>query len=374
MSKFLFLMFLNIGLLLLGITANAQDITVKGRVTGPNNQPLLGATVTVKGTNRSVITNESGDYSIRASRGSVLVITSIGYLQKEVTVSGETENVSLSTDAKGMESVVVTAMGIAKSKRSLSFSTQEVKGEEIAQTQRENFLTALQGRVAGATINTTSGAPGSSTQIVLRGINSITGNNSPLIIVDGLPINNNSFDQHLLASNQDNRGDDYTNRAADINPDDIESINVLKGPEATALYGIQAGSGAIVITTKKAKSGKLRLNYDNSFRVTHVTRFPEVQDVYDNGTNGFTASTTTTRSLFGARYEPGTKLYNNIEGFFNNGFAQKHTLALEGGNGRTALRGSLTMRDEKGVVPNTGLNIVSGRVTMNNKPSNKLDL
>ena len=125
------------------------------------------------------------------------------------------------TDSKALENVVVTtAMGIQKSKRSLGYATQEVKGEEIAQTQRENFLNSLQGRVAGATINSTSGAPGASTQIVLRGVNSITGNNSPLIIVDGLPINNNSFDQHLLASNLDTRtssfGSNYNGAATSL--------------------------------------------------------------------------------------------------------------------------------------------------------------
>ena len=266
MRRCLYLLFLNIGLLFLCSIADAQEILVKGRLTGANNEPLQGVTVSVKGTNRSVVTDVNGNYSIRASQGSVLVFTNVGFNRREVTVSGATANVQLTTDSKALENVVVTtAMGIQKSKRSLGYATQEVKGEEIAQTQRENFLNSLQGRVAGATINSTSGAPGASTQIVLRGINSITGNNSPLIIVDGLPINNNSFDQHLLASNLDNRNDDYTNRAADINPDDIESVNILKGPEATALYGIQAGSGAIVITTKRARAGKMRVSYDNSF-------------------------------------------------------------------------------------------------------------
>jgi TonB-linked SusC/RagA family outer membrane protein len=374
MRKMLYLMFLNIGLLLC-CSVHAQEILVKGHITGANNQPVQGVTVSVKGTNRSVVTDGSGNYTIRANRGSTLEFTSVGFQKQEVTVTGESVNIQLLTDSKSLENVVVTtAFGIQKSKRSLGYSTQEVKGEEIAQTQRENFLNALQGRVAGATINPTSGAPGASTQIVLRGINSLTGNNSPLIIVDGLPINNNSFDQHLLASNLDNRSDDYTNRAADINPDDIESINVLKGPEATALYGIQAGSGAIIITTKRARSGKVRVSYDNSFRITHVYRFPEVQQVYDNGLNGQTTAVTSTRALFGAKYLPGTTLYNNIDNFFDDGFAQKHNLSLEGGSGNTAMRGSLTVRNESGVVPTTGLDQVNGRFSISNKPSDKLDI
>lgn len=375
MRKFLCLLFLNAGLLILSNSLYAQDILVKGRVTGDDNEPIVGATITVKGTNRSVVSDASGAFSIRAAKGSVLTFTYVGSQRKEVAVNSNIMNVKLNTDAKAMENVVVTtALGIQKSKRSLGYSTQEVKGQEIAQTQRSNFLNALEGRVAGATVNTTSGAPGSSTQIVLRGINSITGNNSPLIIVDGLPISNNSFDQHLLASNLDNRNDDYTNRAADINPDDIESINILKGPEATALYGIQAGSGAIIITTKRPRAGKLRVSYDNSFAVSHIYRYPQVQQVYDNGVNGFTSSINATRSLFGGKYLPGTTLYNNINNFFRDGFAQKHTVSLEGGNGKTALRGSFTYRDEKGVVPRTGLNVVSGRVSMNNRPTTKLNI
>jgi TonB-linked SusC/RagA family outer membrane protein len=376
MRKMLSLMFLNIGMFLLCTSGHAQELLVKGRVTGPNLEPLQGVTVTVKSTNRSATTDASGSYSIRANRGNVLVFTSIGFQRQELTLSGESADVQLLTDSRSLENVVVTtALGIQKTKRSLGYSTQEIKGEEIAQTQRDNFLNALQGRVAGATINSTSGAPGASVQVVLRGVNSLSGNNSPLIIVDGLPVNNNSFDQHLLASNLDNRNNDYTNRAADINPDDIESVNILKGPEATALYGIQAGSGAIVITTKRARTGKLRVGYDNSFTTTHVYRFPEVQNVYDNGFNGQAPVISTgDRRLLGPRYAPGTALYDNIKKFFRDGFAQKHTLSLEGGMGNTAMRGSLTYRDEKGVIPNTGLNIVSGRFSISNKPSSRLDL
>ncbi len=373
MRRFLYLLFLSMAVCL-GTAVHAQDILVKGRITGDKSEPLQGVSVTVKGTNRSVVTDASGTYAIQVPQGGTLVFSNVGYLRQERAVSGSSIDVRLATDTKGMENVVVTALGIQKNKRSLGYATQEVKGEELAQTTRDNFINALQGRVAGATINSTSGAPGASTQIVLRGINSITGNNSPLIIVDGLPINNNSFDQHNLASNLDNRSDDYTNRAADINPDDIESVNILKGPEATALYGIQAGSGAIVITTKRARAGKLKIGYDNFFRNTHVFRFPEIQNVYDNGLNGFTAPTTTTRALFGARYPAGTKLYNNMKGFFQDGFAQKHNLTLEGGSGKTAMRGSLTVRDESGVVATTGLSSVSSRFTINNKPSDKLDI
>jgi TonB-linked SusC/RagA family outer membrane protein len=354
----------------------AQDKTISGTILDETDNTLLeGVTVTNKNSNQRTKTNKAGYYSIKAENGHLLVFTYVGYSSKQITVTdGKIDDVKLLANDKNLDNVVVTAYGIKKDKKGLGYATQEVKGDEVAQTQRDNFLNALQGRIAGATVNQTSGAPGASSQIVLRGVNSISGNNSPLIIVDGLPINNNTFSQGSLASDLPNRNNDYTNRAADINPDDIESINVLKGPEATALYGIEAGSGAIVITTKRAKAGKLKVSYDNSFRVTHVYRYPEVQKVYDNGLNGSTVTTSDYRRLFGPRYAPGTVLYNNIENFFQDGFAQKHNLSMEGGTGKTAIRGSLTYRDEKGVVPNTGLNIVSTRFTINNKPIKKLDL
>jgi TonB-linked SusC/RagA family outer membrane protein len=361
--------------LILNLEMHAQDVTITGKVTNNENEPLQGVNVNVKKTSRAVITDNSGVFSIKAAKGNVLVITSVGFLKREVTVGDNPViNVTLPTDTRNLSEIVVTSFGIKKEKRGLPTSSQELKGAEVAGTQRENFLNSIQGRVAGATVNTTSGAPGASTQIVLRGFNSISGSNSPLIVVDGLRINNNSFDQHLLASNLDNRNNDYTNRAADINPEDIESINILKGPEATALYGIEAGSGAIIITTKKPRTGKIKVGYDNNFRISHVFRFPEVQTVYDNGLNGAPVSAGT-RSLFGPRYAPGTKLYDNITGFFQNGFAQKHNLNLEGGGSqRMSMRGSLTYRNEHGVVRNTGLEIMSGRFSLNNKPSRKIEI
>jgi TonB-dependent SusC/RagA subfamily outer membrane receptor len=177
---------------------------------------------------------------------------------------------------------VVVAMDIKRKPRELGYSTQSVKGKEIAETQRDNFLNSLQGRVSGLTITPTNGIAGASSQIVLRGFNSLSLSNQPLFVVDGIIMDNQTMDETSnggtqlgLASDRPNRMSDYTNRIADINPNDIESVTVLKGPEATALYGSQASSGAVVITTKKARveNGKsINLSYDNSFRMQRVTR------------------------------------------------------------------------------------------------------
>lgn len=341
-----------------------QEKTVSGSVLSQkDDEPVANATVTNRNTKKSTTTTTSGRFTIKASKGDVLEITSIGYQKLSITVGDGTEiPVKLAVSEKELSEVVVTSLGIKKEKRGLGFSSQELKGDDVAQTQRENFFNSIQGRVAGATLVQTSGAPGASSNIVLRGFNSLSGSNSPLIVVDGLPISNNTLDQHQLASNGDNRFNDYTNRAADINPDDIESINILKGPEATALYGIEAGSGAIIITTKRAKKGKLKVTYDNNFRLTNTYRFPHIQKMYDNGSNGTSSNT---RLLFGPRYAPGTKFYDNIDAFFRNGFQQKHNVTLEGGKNNTAFRFNASFRDETGTIPNTGLEQFQGRITLN---------
>ncbi len=351
----------------------AQEKTVSGTVLSEKDgEPIANATVTNRNTKRNTTTTSAGRFTIKASKGDVLEITSVGHLKYTVTINDGTEiPVKLAVNEKQLSEVVVTSLGIKKEKRGLGFSSQEIKGDEVAGTQRENFFNSIQGRVAGATLVQTSGAPGASSNIVLRGFNSLSGSNSPLIVVDGLPISNNTLDQHQLASNGDNRFNDYTNRAADINPDDIESINVLKGPEATALYGIEAGSGAIIITTKKARKGKLRFTYDNNFRTTHTYRYPHIQKTYDNGSNGVSSNV---RTLFGPRFAPGTKFYNNIDEFFQDGFQQKHNLTMEGGKNNTAFRFNVSWRDETGTIPNTGLEQLQSRITVNQKVLKNLDV
>ena len=360
-------------LISISVSSMAQEKTVSGTVLSQkDNEPIANATVTNRNTKKSTTTTSTGRFTLKASKGDVLEISSVGHLNFTVTVGDGAEiPVNLAVNEKQLSEVVVTSLGIKKDKRGLGYSSQEVKGEEISQTQRENFFNAIQGRVAGATLVQTSGAPGSSSNIVLRGFNSLSGSNSPLIVVDGLPISNNTVDQHQLVTNGDNRSNDYTNRAADINPDDIESINVLKGPEATALYGIEAGSGAIIITTKRARVGKLRVSYDNNFRSTHVYRYPSIQKTYGPGLDGAESNT---RLLFGPKYPAGTKFYNNIDDFFQNGFAQKHNITLEGGKKNTAFRFNTTWRDETGTVPNTGLEQLQARITINQKVLKNLEV
>jgi TonB-linked SusC/RagA family outer membrane protein len=356
---------------LLLIPVFAQTNVVSGTVLEDDGTPLVGATVTNKSNNKRTQTNLDGKFTLAASKGDVITITSVGYVPKSYTV-GDDKSFSLKvskTNAQLNEVLVTTAFGIKRNNNSLGFSTQTVSGAEIAETQRENFFNSLQGRVAGATVNTTSGAPGASSQIILRGFNSASQNNSALIVVDGMPINNNTFGQGFLASDIPNRNQDYQNRAADINPDDIESMTILKGPEAAALYGIEAGSGAIIITTKKGKSKKLQVSYDNSFRVEEIFRFPQTQSVYDNGLNGQLDPFNFERRGFGAKYPANATLYNNVENFFQRGFSQKHNIALEWGKEKVNFRLSATYTDWKGTVPGTSLKKINTRFSLNAKPS-----
>jgi TonB-linked SusC/RagA family outer membrane protein len=359
-------------LFLFGMLAGySQNTIVKGKVTDGTGNSLPGANILVQGTKAQTSTGGDGTFSIKANQGDVLLVSYIGFNTKEVIVNGNEMKIVISESAQTLNNVtIVGSMGIVRNKSSLGYAVQEVKGKEIADTQRPNFATALQGRVAGLTVTSTSGAPGASAAIQLRGVNSLSGSNSPLYVVDGLPVSNETMNQGLTISDAPNRTQDYTNRGADINPDDIESVVILKGPEAAALYGMQAGNGAIVITTKKGKKGTGRLNYSTNTRFDNVYRFPETQKVYQRGADG--VNNTDYRRQFGTSYDPGTTLYNNVENFFRTGVSTNHNLSFEAGTETTSYRLSISNLDQEGVVPNTGYSRLTANLNATAKISSKL--
>jgi TonB-linked SusC/RagA family outer membrane protein len=335
---------------------------ITGTVTlASDNSPLPGATVVVKGKAVGTATDIDGKYSIEAGSSDILIFSFIGMESVERAVgSSTTINITLQQGAQNLDEVVVTALGIKQNKKALGYAITEVKGASIAQTQRENFVDGLAGRVAGVDVSATSGLPGASTSIVIRGISSLSGNNQPLFVVDGLPISNNTTSTGVLASSVtgrgfNDRGVDFTNRAADVNPEDIESITVLKGPEAAALYGIEAASGAIVITTKRGKAGKGQVNYSNSFRMNRIVKYPEIQTKYGRGANGYTNDGDESLYYFGAEYPSDVQLYDNVKNFFQDAFSHKHNLSFSGGNERTQFRVSSAYTKSEGFIPNTGL-------------------
>lgn len=341
----------------------AQQKTVTGRVTRDGNVPLSGVTVTVRGTSTLARTSSTGTYSIQVTVGQTLQYRLIGYVPVERQVgAANVIDVTLEKSAANLDAMVVTALGQTTLKRAIGSAQQTVSGPVIAQTGRENFINALAGRVAGVDVTSSSGVPGSSSSITIRGVSSISGSNQPLMIVDGLPLDNKTLNTGVLASDApgsatafSNRGVDFTNRAADINPEDIESLVVLKGPEAAALYGIDAANGAIVITTKRGQAGTGGFEYSNWVRMDATRSQPEIQRVY--GPTSQTGETLGSFQYFGAPYAPGTQFYDNIDGFFRTAVSQQHTLTFSGAtsDNKVNYRISGNLNRNLGVVPNSDL-------------------
>lgn len=371
---------------LLPAALHAQQRTITGTVLSDDDKtPLAGVTIRVRGTQRQTQTDANGNFSISVNPGETLQLSYVGYEAQDVRPgSGNTIAVSLKATDASLTEVVVTAMDIKRNPRELGYSVQKIDGEEIQRTQRENFLNSLQGRIAGATITSTSGNAGASASIVLRGFNSLSMSNQPLFVIDGIIVDNQTIDENsnggsgvglvergagLTSTN--NQKSDYNNRISDINPNDIETITVLKGPEATALYGSQASSGAIIITTRKAKSNKLAIQYDNSFRVQKLTRFPETFDGYINGTNGDSSNVF---RYFGPAYGPGTKFYDNKESFFKTGFAQTHNIGADFGFKNSIFRVSGSLFDQDGVIPNNNYKKYNIRLSNTTKFGKFLDI
>ncbi|WP_460984101.1 SusC/RagA family TonB-linked outer membrane protein [Spirosoma fluminis] len=354
-------MFLVLFSLAMHLATYAQNRTITGKVIAvEDNVAIPGASVVVRGTTRGTTTDANGNFRIQADKGQVLRVSFIGTTTQDVTIgNADVINVSLKQEANALNEVVVTALGIKREKRQLGYAVTEVGGQELAQTQRDNFLNALQGRVPGVQVATTSGLPGSSSQVVIRGINSISGNNQPLFVIDGMPISNRTAESNNFVASKnsstsfENRTVDFSNRAADLNPNDIESITVLKGPEAAALYGVEAANGAILITTKKGRNGQGRVSYTNSFTWQQITqnRLPQVQQVYSQGTNG--TAQNNTFNYFGPAYPEGTQFYDNVNNFLQTGFGQRHNLSFDGGTDRYTYRLSAGYTSTKGVIPTT---------------------
>ncbi len=350
-----------LGMLLVAPHALAQQKTVTGKVTSEQGAPLSGVSVILKGTNTRTATNNEGSYSIRAAVGQVLQFRLIGTALVERTVGdADVIDVPLRRVALDLDAVVVSALGEATERRAQGTAQQTIRGADIAQTQRENFVNALQGRIAGVDVTSTSGVPGASASIIVRGITSISGSNQPLMIVDGLPMDNRTLNTGLLASDANsntalsNRAIDFTNRAADFNPDDIESLTVLKGPEAAALYGIDAANGAIVIQTKRGTAGG-GVQYSSSARVEWTGAKTQLQRVYGPTT---VAADGTLGSFFyfGAPYPAGTRFYDNLDGFLRKGTAATTSLSFSGATADSRINYRLATAADKqnGVVPSSG--------------------
>ena len=348
-----------------GFEAYAQSGRATGVVKDANGEPLVGATVAVKGTNRVVVTDAEGRFNINAAKGSKLVIAYVGQVTQEVTVGQDPIDVSMKSSSTDLDEVVVTALGIKKDKKSLGYAVEELNAEELMRNKSANAITSLSGKIAGVNVTQSSGAAGAGAQIILRGGTSASESrdNQPLFVVDGVIYDNSSavvgntgFDG-LSTTNQVS-----SNRVMDINPEDIESMSVLKGPAAAALYGSRASGGVILITTKKGKEGKIEVNLSTKYITSWVTNLPKSQNTYGHGY--YETLRDAEGNYLGERYDDfaytswGQKItgqtYDNIGQFYRKGGISDTNVSVSGGNknGNFFLSGSFY--DQNGVVPATG--------------------
>jgi TonB-linked SusC/RagA family outer membrane protein len=272
------------------LLATAQSGVITGKVVDEGGTPITGASIMIKGTSAGVAADAKGNFRIDAKPGDVLVISAIGIPSKEATVgSGTSLTVTLARQSQTLSEVVVTAVGITRAKRALGYATTTVKGEELTKARETNIVNSLAGKVAGVRITSQSGTVGGSSKIVIRGVTSIVGGNQPIFVIDGLPVDNSSQQINTISTSsvpQGSAGADFGNRAGDINPDDVESITVLKGAAATALYGARAKNGAIIITTKKGRKGATSISVNSSIRYDNVLKLPHLQNEYAQGNQG----------------------------------------------------------------------------------------
>ncbi|HEX5025774.1 MAG TPA: SusC/RagA family TonB-linked outer membrane protein [Agriterribacter sp.] len=381
----LLLPFLSLSCFLLFSFASFSQ-TIKGSVSDEASNPLSGVTVQVKGTTKSAVTDNAGLYEITAAGTDVLVFSSVGFVPQEVPVNSRAAiSIVLVRSAGSLEEVVVTALGITKQSRGLGYAATGVKPEELTVNRTANPMNALQGKVAGVNITSLGTGPGGTSKIRIRGQSSIAGQNSPLIVINGVPIDNTNFGVNTSASGavgNDNgavpiRGGGVTSDGGDglssINPDDIESMTVLKGAAAAALYGSRAKDGVIMITTKTRGKGKgIGLSYNLNYMNETPLDFTDYQGVYGQGEAGARPTTPNPTSgewSFGEKIVPGMTqtLYNNlvvpyelqgsrIDEFYRNGENLTNTVTMEGGSERGGIHLSLSNTDNDGIVPNNTFN------------------
>ena len=336
MNKFLIIAF---ALLCTGWAVNAQNITIKGQVLDNLKEPVPMANISQVGTTNGTISDIDGNYTISVPVGATLEFSFIGFKSERRTVEkGMTVlNVTLQEDSQVLDAVVVTALGIKRQEKALSYNAQSIKQDELTKVKDANFINSLNGKVAGVNIQSSSSGVGGATKVVMRGTKSIEGSNNALYVIDGVPMYN--------ATNTEGTGR-YASRGttegiADLNPDDIESMTVLTGASAAALYGSSAANGAILITTKKGKEGKLEVGFTSSMEFAKPFVMPEFQNTYGSNPNDAVS--------WGAKQ---ASTGYNPEDFFKTSATYTNSLTLSIGNDKNQTYASLAATNANGLVPN----------------------
>lgn len=325
----------------------SQAQTITGKVTGENSTPLSGVSVEIKNSNKGTSTDANGLFSINAKPGDVLVFTFVGYDNQEIKTDSRLEyNVSMIPKSNQLNAVVVTALGIKRSAKSLSYASQQISGDEVTKVKTDNLMNALSGKLAGVSISSNSSGLGGSVKVLLRGNKSASGTNQPLYVVDGIPLSNNSNANGQPNSpgstgNVPDGGDGISN----LNPDDIASITILSGASASALYGSQAANGVILITTKKGKAGKTQISFSSSASLSQAAYLPEFQNEYGQTSAGATQS-------WGPKITGGT---DNVKSFFKTGSDYTNSISISSGSEAAQTYFSYANTTATGIQPNNKL-------------------
>ncbi len=388
----------------------AQEQKVSGTVSDESGT-LPGVSVIIKGTSAGTETDFDGKYTIMATQGDVLSFSYIGYKTVEKTIGTSNEiNVILSEDANTLDEIIITGLGISKKEKAIGYAVQKVSGEKINEAKEVNIVNSLQGRVAGVQIQGSASTLGGSSRITIRGSNSFLGNNQPLFIIDGVPINNSSYSNSSQQRGFGGGAYDYGNSASEIDPSNVASMSVLKGAAATAIYGSRGANGVILITTKKGKNAKgVGVSFDTSVTIDNVRNLIPIQSMYGGGStyptaSGFNEFTQDGTAFLAPNYakdgswgprfnsnllvrhwdswDPGAANYketrpwaapeNSYETFFDTGVTLMNTVAFTGSNEKGGYRVSYSNLDQKGVMPNGKLVRNTINVNSNYNLSEKL--
>ena len=372
-------------LLLFGsVTVWAQK-TISGTVTGSDGFPLIGVSIFEKDTDNGTITDIDGKYSINVSEGAIVVFSYTGYATQEIATDGTASYDVVLAEGVALDEVVITALGVQREKKALSYSVTEVDAENFAQARELNVVNSLAGKVAGVNVSNMATGAGGSTRVVIRGNASLSGNNQPLYIVDGIPLDNTNLGSAGMWG-----GQDWGDGISSLSPDDIESVSVLKGNTASALYGYRSSNGVIIINTKSGSARKgIGVEFNTQFRAESIINNYDFQNEYGHGRNGVkptTAEEARDRGLYawGARLDgsnvvqfdgvsrPYSSVGNNLDRFYETGSTFTNTLALTGGNEDFNFRFSASNLDNEDVVPNSGLTRRNFALKLNGKFGKRL--
>jgi len=359
---------------------NFMLMDVRGKVVDSKGETLPGVSVRVKGTTVGTTTDMQGNFSLNAPDNSTLIFSYIGYVSQEIAVNNRTNiNVTLVEDSQMLGEVVVTALGIERSSKSLTYAAQTIKADELNQAKETNLINSLQGKVAGVTITKNATGPGSSSKVLLRGSRSIFGNNQPLYVIDGVPMDNTSREQ---GSGGTHGGRDGGDGIGMLNSDDIETMTILKGASAAALYGSQGQNGAIIITTKRGKAGKITVDYTGNTSIDRPFILPEVQSEYGQGAGGvFNANSETswgpkitgqTVTLWNGKQTALQGQPDRIKDFYRDGSSLSNTIGISGGGEKMQTYFSYGNNQAKGILQNHALDRHNFDFKIDNTISDKL--